>query len=501
MSKKININDWRYKANTLPPPEPNLDKELDAFIDSLESDELYDKNHVDFIDESILTDDQITTMNAVIKAMINGERKIILSGSAGVGKTFLVNYIIRKYHRELHRGNKAYITAPTNRAVSVLMDKDPEHPYYMNFSTIHKALYMKRVINEKNGEVYFKPDYKPRGEEPFTKGFIIIIDEASMLNSEILFYLENPDYQDIPMIFLGDNKQLNPVGEDHSPIFRRPSLEGKKVTIQVGEQMLTQIIPKYIEFSLTKIIRQAEDNPIIQLSMDLPRIGNLEPMIHNNMGYIYDSEFERLVKLVAQNEDARYLAWTNEAVDTFNLAARKELFYSPHKLQEGEIVIFSQPYEGDNGTVYSNGTEIKIRKLEIKEREFIALRDTFLKDEKEPVGIREKLSYYVINDDIKVIHESSEYDFLHVLNKIKSLTKKGLSWKKWFEFSEQFARVSYRYATTVHKAQGGTFDTIVVNMKDLNRNFKSFEKKRLWYTAITRAARLVIFFNEKNFYK
>lgn len=497
MSKKKGIT-WEAIRNVEHKSNNPVDESIKELQDTF--DEFMDEDHLDYIDESILMDDQKKVMDDIITAMENGAKKIILSGSAGVGKTFLVNYIIKKYHRIAKSGSTAYITAPTNRAVAVLIDKETEHPYYMNFSTIHKALYMKRVINDKTGDIYFKPDYRPKYEAPFRNGFIIVVDEASMLNSEILFYLEDEEYEHIPMIFLGDNKQLNPVGEDFSPVFRRPEAAGKKVSIIQEGKALTHIIPQYHVFELTKIIRQAENNPVIKLSMNLPKIGSLQPEMNGDMGYEYTSDLEHIVKLVANDEEARYLAWTNEAVDKFNVLARRELYWNPQKLQEGETIIFSQPYEGNMGT-YHNNTELKIKKLRVEEREFTALPQTILKGSPDPVGLSAKLTYYVINDDVKVIHESSEYDFLNTLNKIKQLTKRGLKWSKWFQFSEKFARVSYRYATTVHKAQGGTFDTIVVNMKDLNRNFKSFERKRLWYTAITRTSRKVIFYNEKNYYQ
>jgi hypothetical protein len=50
-----------------------------------------------------------------------------------------------------------------------------------------------------------------------------------------------------PIIFIGDNKQLNPVGEQVSPVF----------------------VQGYPKVELTEIIRQGEGNPIIELSRDL----------------------------------------------------------------------------------------------------------------------------------------------------------------------------------------------------------------------------------------
>jgi exodeoxyribonuclease-5 len=483
-----------------------MNKEFEKFMKEfkitsvkIDDDEDDEAKELDF---SLLTPHQTDVMNGIIDAINNGERKIILNGSAGVGKTFLVSYLINSLYVTAKRGNLAYITAPTNRAVSVLEEKSKAsngNYWWMQFSTVHKALYMKRVIVEKTGEIYFKPDYKPKGETPFKDGFIIVVDEASMLNSEILFYLESYEYRHIPMIFLGDNKQLNPVNEVDSPIFIRPSLEGKEVELKVDGKSLTHIVPKYLQFSLTEVIRQAEGNPIIQLSNNLPSIGLMEEKIlEDGSGYSYTSDYDACVKEVAHHEDYRYLAWTNVEVNKFNFEARKELFFNPSKVEKGEILIFSAPYEGSMQS-YSNNAEVKVNSLKIIDGDFVALNKFKPEGEDEFITIKEKLTYYLINNDIKIIHESSEGDLKSIMSRLRNLTKVGLSWKAWFDFSEEFAQVGYRYSTTVHKAQGGTFEKVFINMRDINRNKNIPERKRLWYTAVTRASKRIVFYNHKSY--
>ena len=62
-------------------------------------------------------------------------------------------------------------------------------------------------------------------------------------------------------------------------------------------------------------------------------------------------------------------------------------------------------------------------------------------------------------------------------------------------FQRQYpTEVSYSYAMTVHKSQGSTYKAVVINKNDLNFNRDKYENKRLWYTAITRAAKKVIIY-------
>ena len=223
-----------------------------------------------------LNDDQLKVSNAVLDAIDSGYRKIIIKGSAGVGKTYMVDYLVKKYRRDLGYG-MIYITAPTNRAVAVLLEKNKKVEFYMEYTTIHKALFLKRQINNKTGEITFKPDYNPKKQRPFNKGCIIVVDEASMLNSELLVNLESPEYKDIPMIFLGDHKQLNPVNEADSPIFHRVEMSGQTIKVKQEEEVIDHLIPTYVEFELTKIVRQAEGNPIIELSRNLINVNDGKP--------------------------------------------------------------------------------------------------------------------------------------------------------------------------------------------------------------------------------
>ena len=83
---------------------------------------------------------------------------------------------------------KIYCSAPTNKAVAVVKEKVDDIPN-LEFTTVHSALKIKRQVNYKTGEITFKPYYSEK--YPPLKGVgLFIIDEASMLNSELLEYVE-----------------------------------------------------------------------------------------------------------------------------------------------------------------------------------------------------------------------------------------------------------------------------------------------------------------------
>ena len=102
----------------------------------------------------------------------------------------------------------------------------------------------------------------------------------------------------------------------------------------------------------------------------------------------------------------------------------------------------------------------------------------------------------VFMDDIIVIHEDSEEDYKAVVKQMKDLAKAGIiAWVEYYGFIEQFADMKYNHAITVHKSQGSTYKKAIVNVRNININQIPVEKKRLLYTAVTRASDLLILYN------
>lgn len=176
--------------------------------------------------------------------ILHGGDRLLIKGSAGVGKTYLANNLISAI--DVNRRKQVLCAAPTNKAVAVLKEKVTKHGW-LQFTTIHSALKLKRFINNKTGTQTFKPWFSEKNP-PLKDYCHIVVDEASMIAEEILEYLEEYCTKfDIKLIFLGDEKQLNPVGEEESSVFHQG----------------------YPEVELTEIVRQGEGNPIIDLSRNL----------------------------------------------------------------------------------------------------------------------------------------------------------------------------------------------------------------------------------------
>lgn len=420
-----------------------------------------------------LTIHQAEKLSESMDVLKKGSR-LVLAGSAGVGKTYMADHLIaaiRDKHKFARNKQTILCTAPTNKAVSVLKGKVTEYEE-LTFTTVHIALKMKQKINNKTGEISFKPAFG--GTPPLKDVGLLIIDEASMLNKELLNYVEEfAEKNDTIVVFIGDDKQLNPVKEEDSPVFTAG----------------------YPTVELTHIVRQGAGNPIIDLSRNLSVVNTKEDARVGDSGYIFTKDLARIVSTLATvngTDELKYLCWTNKEMTRINNLVRRALYgESPAKVEEGETLVFKGPYKKS----YYTNQEFKVKEFNIKEKTF-GYTD---KDGRKTL----KLKYYSINpfndkeDNIMVIHEDSESKFENALTNIKfacfDKTSK-VSWLDFFEFKQRFAEVTYNHAITVHKSQGSTYKQAIINLKNLNLNKNKVEKERLLYTAVTRASDLLVLY-------
>lgn len=375
----------------------------------------------------MLTNHQKTILYKSID-ILHFSNRLLIKGSAGTGKTYLVNALLKQIGSNKH----ILCTAPTNKALSVLKNKvDVAHN--IEFATTHSALKLKRFINYNDGTVSFKPSYSDKNL-PLKGINILVVDEASMVNSEMLSYIEeHSKIQDTKVIFLGDSKQLNPVGEEESPVF----------------------IVNYPTVELTEIVRQGLGNPIIEMSRNLSLIYSKKDNRISEGGYIYSNDREKVIETLASvngTDDLKYLAWTNKEVDTINSLVRKRIYGVPKKVELGESIILNAPYN-ENFT----NEEITIKTLDVVEKNFNYFNKEGSKitdPESEDAIIRFiKLKHYIVNGYMLIIHEDSEKDFDELKKKLKAKAKLAeISWKDYYEFVEQFADFKYNHAITVHKS-------------------------------------------------
>src|SRR5215468_8528927 len=148
-----------------------------------------------------------------------------LFGYAGTGKTTLAK------HFAAGVDGKVLFAAFTGKAAQVMRSKGCQ-----GASTIHSLIYKPPESATE------QPSFELWGEAPASKAKLIVIDECSMVDADLGRDLKSFA---VPLLVLGDPAQLPPIQ---------------------GGGYFTDAEP---DAMLTEVHRQARDNPIVRLSMDI----------------------------------------------------------------------------------------------------------------------------------------------------------------------------------------------------------------------------------------
>src|SRR5262245_39559064 len=185
---------------------------------------------------SAFTPEQESALKAVAnwrKSAAGGTSIFRLFGYAGTGKTTLAKHIAEGVK------GRVLFAAFTGKAACVMRSKG-----CYGASTIHRLIYKPKEHNEEN------PTFELWSRAPAADAKLIIIDECSMVDAELARDLMSFN---VPLLVLGDPAQLPPIQ---------------------GGGFFTDAKP---DAMLTEVHRQARDNPIVRLSMDIRAGKPLEP--------------------------------------------------------------------------------------------------------------------------------------------------------------------------------------------------------------------------------
>lgn len=329
-------------------------------------------------------------------------------GFAGTGKTTMAKEIAAA------AGGEALFGCFTGKAALVLRKKGNDA------STLHSLIY-KPVEDPVTGEVEFKlnPD------SPVSTADLLIVDEVSMvyegLGRDLLSF-------GTKVLVLGDPFQLPPVN---------------------GGGFFTEGAP---DVMLTEIHRQARDNPIIRMSMDVREGRGLQIGAYGQSQVIERMSLERSVLAASVLGADQVLCGRNNTRQTMNKRIRELNGFQGQFPTPGERLVCLK-----NNRVKGllNGGMWTVLESEMRGRKVHMKLDS-LDDNQRGV-------------DVAVLREF----FLG--------TEGGLDWKEK-KGSDEF---TFGYALTVHKSQGSSWPNVLVF--DESSAFREHAPRHL-YTAITRAA-------------
>jgi hypothetical protein len=453
--------------------------------------------------KEVLNSDQINAFDNIMQ-YLNDEttpEAFVLKGYAGTGKTFLISRII-EYLGIVKRGYQIAVTAPTNKAVNVLKNnrgadgvfqRDGHINSQIRYATIHKLLGLREQISA-DGEQIFVTDKTSKNALSGYK--LVIVDETSMLDD--LLFKQIMEYGDkVKIIFMGDPAQIPPVNAT-DPI---PFKDDHDFEFEIAE--LNQIMRQKGEHAIVDHSFIIRDN--LTVASPLPK---LKTTIRNDgQGLIYlDSNIDRskivplLNKYFNNNTFAndpdymKVIAWRNVTVNNMNNVVRKLIYGKDVKtFEKGDKMIANNPIfdlESSEKVLFVTSQELIIVNISTKYVQYYIQGETlnarvYVLEVK--VSKRKGGKSYII----QVIHEDSKKKYLLLLDILKQRAIGSRSvklWKDFYEAKKWSANLGYNYAITAHKAQGSSYENVLILENDLNLNSNIVERNRIKYTSYTRAS-------------
>lgn len=425
-----------------------------------------------------LNPDQIKAVGSLIDGFNKREHHgFTLTGEGGTGKTTCVMDAVKQWVAD---GQRVLLAAPTNKAVKQMEKaaapfRFPEGK--VEACTLAHALGLALLPSGEEKKI------KKVGPCIIDQFNVLVMDESSMVSKYALFerILPAVEKAGVYLVVVGDTWQLPPVREHKSEAF-----------------------DLYPGIALTTVERFGKDSPIATLTHGLR--GSLiadRPYSFNSdevgVETVLPVDFVKAV-VSSFGEDVnntRALAWTNSKVDTINGAVRQSI-YGPQaaKFEVGERVVTGAPIFDELTDELVLGTD--------EECIVKAMTESSVHDEH---GGRDYETYQLVLDPVyaaagsihcHVIHDRSVRQFNRDLDSIRE--RAGRDHREWFWFhklKDLFADIRYSYCITVHRSQGSTFDTVLVDVPNILRNKSRSERNRLLYVACSRASKRLVLGSRK----
>ncbi|MDQ1341003.1 MAG: hypothetical protein QG567_2161, partial [Campylobacterota bacterium] len=406
------------------------------------------------------------------------DNEVSLSGAAGTGKTYLTTKLVKKLKEKYH----VTITAPTHKALQVLrqnlINDEIEN---VDTKTLQSFLNLRLTTDFDKGIQKFEPIKKSKDNDE-SRTDILIVDESSMIGQDLYdFIIKAIEKGRIKaVLFVGDEHQLLPIDSLDNKIF--------------------EVRNKY---KLEKIVRQAQGSYIITMATKARNIIQSKNYI-SIKEFFDDAAFKDKVQFFSTTQsfyddfctpqtwakqDKVIASFTNNDVDAHNRVIRQRYWEAQNireipTLLKGDKVIFQQANIINEKVVHQNSDIVELSSATKIFEENMQIYFWDCRD--------------LNNKPFKVIDPSSNERFKNILNKLAQDAKsenyhevRTQKWKFFFTLKEFFIDVKYIYASTIHKLQGSTYETVYIDLSSIeNMNDKDL-MFRLLYVALTRASQTI----------
>lgn len=415
----------------------------------------------------------------------------LLNGYAGTGKTSVMGALVKTLKQ---KGEKVIVLAPTGRAAKVASFFSGGKA-----STIHKQIFRGNSLDPSNTQFFLAANT--------SKDTLFIVDEASLIpdndefNRSLLQQLVRYVYS-VPgcsMILVGDLAQLPPVGQTDS--------------LAMNPERLRQLSLSPISFTLMKTARQAAKSGILYnatvirkfLFEDYPPekfrlFGSRFP----DVTFVDSRELPDTLSdswATAGKEETLIITRSNKRANDYNRALRNTVMYAEEPLERGDRIVISKNdyfWSKQNGldNFIANGEMaevIWVGKTEKRYDRIFTEVELKLPNEENPIAVKINLKSLEVDGPALPREEMEQF-----YNLVMSSYEGSLSHKIKGAMEDPYynaLQVKYAYCITCHKAQGGQWKHVYIDMGGINIEEAGKEFYRWLYTAVTRATERLFFIN------
>jgi len=346
---------------------------------------------------------------------------LVITGGPGTGKTTIIKGIVNLY-REIKRyqidelSQKIALLAPTGRA-----SKRISESALIPASTIHRFL----KWNKENNKFQINERNKSDVE-------LVIIDEASMVDTYLLDSLLKGLKVDTKIILVGDDNQL-------------PSVGPGQVLKDIIESNTTNVI------KLKELYRQSQESDIIRLAYDINQ-NQIETEIFNK-------------------NDAFFLPCLPTKIKANVLEISKNYLEEDYK----KFQVLAPMYRGVNGIDEMNLEMQELFNPKTAKKNEIVINGVVFRENDKVIQLTNMPDDNVFNGDIGVIEQ------------IKVSPKKEIlidfDGNPVTYHASDFNNFKHAYAISIHKSQGSEFDTVII---PICKGYGKMLYRKLIYTGVTR---------------
>ncbi|MDH6343302.1 exodeoxyribonuclease-5 [Parabacteroides sp. PFB2-12] len=424
---------------------------------------------------------------------------LLFKGYAGTGKTSLIGALVKTL-TELKQ--KTVLLAPTGRAAKVFSA-------YANHKalTIHKKIYRQKT---------FSPDMSGfQLAQNLHRDTLFIVDEASMITNEgidshlfgegrllddlIRYVYENENGR---LILLGDTAQLPPVMQTESPALNRLVLQGYNLEVS--------------EIQLTQVVRQADDSGILYNATrlrDALSAHTVEIFPRLRLGF---ADFRKIngMDLIEEISSAYYregreetivITRSNKRATIYNNGIRNRILDREEELSAGDFLMiaknnyfWTEKEKIESMDFIANGDIVEVRRVR-KTYEMYGFRFA---------DVEVRFADYDLEMEIRILldalqseapaltREENDRLLQAILEDYEDIPRQSDKMKQlksdvWYNA----VQVKYAYAITCHKAQGGQWSHVFLDIGYVTEEMLGENFYRWLYTAFTRATHCLCLVN------